>query len=81
MPNWENVLKCEIKYTKLHINATMQNIYKNIDIPEKHLVMLHWLFSFDYVDYNKLENSERGGNTRSPYLPAEKPASRSRCNG
>ena len=28
--------------------------------------------AFDYVDYNKLENSSRDGNTRPPYLPPEK---------
>ena len=28
---------------------------------------------FDCVDHNKLENSERDGNTRSPDLPLEKP--------
>ena len=27
--------------------------------------------AFDCVDHNKLENSERDGNTRSPYLPPE----------
>ena len=29
--------------------------------------------AFDCVDHNKLENSSRDGNTRSPYLPLEKP--------
>ena len=28
--------------------------------------------AFDCVDNNKLENSERDGNTRLPYLPPEK---------
>ena len=28
--------------------------------------------AFDSVDHNKLENSERDGNTRSPDLPLEK---------
>ena len=31
---------------------------------------------FDCVDHNKLENSERNGNTRPPYLPLEKPVCR-----
>ena len=35
---------------------------------------------FDCVDHNKLENSERDGNTRSPYLPLEKSVCRSRSN-
>ena len=36
--------------------------------------------AFDYVDHNKLENSERDGNTRPPDLPLEKPISRSGSN-
>ena len=35
---------------------------------------------FDYVDHNKLENSERDGNTRPPDLPPEKSVRRSRTN-
>ena len=36
--------------------------------------------AFDCVDYNKLENSERDGNTRPPDLPLEKSICRSRSN-
>ena len=36
--------------------------------------------AFDYVDHNKLENSERDGNTRPPDLPLEKPVCRSGSN-
>ena len=36
--------------------------------------------AFDCVDHNKLENSERGGNTRPPDLPPEKSVCRSRSN-
>ena len=36
--------------------------------------------AFDYVDHNKLENSERDGNTRPPDLPLEKSVCRSRSN-
>ena len=32
--------------------------------------------AFDSVDHNKLENSERDGNTRPPDLPLEKPMCR-----
>ena len=32
--------------------------------------------AFDYVDHNKLENSERDGNSRPPDLPPEKPVCR-----
>ena len=33
--------------------------------------------AFDCVDHNKLENSEKDGNTRPPDLPLEKPVCRS----
>ena len=36
--------------------------------------------AFDCVDYNKLENSERDGNTRPPDLPLEKSICRSGSN-
>ena len=36
--------------------------------------------AFDYVDQNKLENSERDGNSRPPDLPLEKPVCRSGSN-
>ena len=36
--------------------------------------------AFDCVDHNKLENSERDGNTKPPDLPFEKPVCRSGSN-
>ena len=36
--------------------------------------------AFDYVDHNKLENSEGDGNTRPPNLPLEKSVCRSGSN-
>ena len=36
--------------------------------------------AFDCVDHNKLENSERDGNTRPPDLPLEKSVFRSGSN-
>ena len=36
--------------------------------------------AFDCVDYNKLENSSRNGNTRPPDLPLEKPICRTGSN-
>ena len=36
--------------------------------------------AFDSMDHNKLENSERDGNTRPPDLPLEKPVCRSGSN-
>ena len=36
--------------------------------------------AFDFVDHNKLENSEKDGNTGLPDLPLEKPVCRSGSN-
>ena len=36
--------------------------------------------AFDCVDHNKLENSSRDGNTRTPDLPLEKSVCRSESN-
>ena len=36
--------------------------------------------AFDFVDHNKLENSERDGKNRPPDLPLEKPMCRSGSN-
>ena len=35
--------------------------------------LIDYAKAFDCVDHNKLENSERDGNTRPPDLPLEKP--------
>ena len=42
--------------------------------------LLNYAKAFDCVDHNKLENSERDGNTRPPDLPLEKPVCRSVSN-
>ena len=42
--------------------------------------LLTKLKSFDCVDHNKLENSEKDGNIRPPDLPPEKSVCRSRSN-
>ena len=41
---------------------------------------IDYVKAFDCVDHNKLENSERDGNTRSPDLPLEKSVCRSGSN-
>ena len=41
---------------------------------------LDYAKSFDCVDHDKLENSERDGNTRPPDLTLEKPVCRSGSN-
>ena len=38
---------------------------------------IDYVKAFDCVDHNKLENSERDGNTRPPDLPLEKPICKS----
>ena len=41
---------------------------------------IDYVKAFDCVDHNKLENSERDGNTRPPDLSLEKPVCRSGSN-
>ena len=41
---------------------------------------IDYVKALDCVDHNKLENSERDGNTRPPDLPLEKPICRSGSN-
>ena len=41
---------------------------------------IDYVKAFDCVDDNKLENSERDGNTRTPDLPPEKSVYKSRRN-
>ena len=45
-----------------------------------HFCFIDYAKAFDFVDHNKLENSERNGNTRPPDLPLEKPVCRSGSN-
>ena len=48
---------------------------KNIDF-----CFIDYAKAFDCVDHNKLEKSERDGNTRPPDVPLEKPICRSGSN-
>ena len=45
-----------------------------------YLCFIDYAKAFDCVDHNKLENSERHGNTRPLYLPPEKAVCRLRSN-
>ena len=47
---------------------------------QKNICFIDYAKAFDSVDHNKLENSERDGNTRSPDLPLEKSVCRSGSN-
>ena len=51
---------------------------KSKGVPEKNIYFcfIDYVKTFDCVDHNKLENSERNGNTRPPDLPLEKPVCR-----
>ena len=45
-----------------------------------YLCFIDYTKAIDCVDHNKLENSSRDGNTRSPDLPPEKSVRRSKSN-
>ena len=61
------------------------NIYWIIEKAQEFQKNIYFCFidyakAFDYEDHNKLENSEKDGNTRSPYLPPKKSVCRSGSN-
>ena len=56
-------------------------IEKGREFPKNiYFCFIDYAKDFDCVDPNKLENSERDGNTRPPNLPLEKPVCRSGSN-
>ena len=55
-------------------------IEKARESQKKNFCFLDYAKTFDCVDHNKLENSERDGNTKPPHLPLEKPVCRSGSN-
>ena len=57
------------------IIAKVREFQKNI-----YFCFIDYAKAFDCVDHNKLENSERDGNTRPPDLPIEKFVFRSGSN-
>ena len=59
----------------LWIMEKARELQKNI-----YFCFIDYAKAFDCVDHNKLENSERDGNTRPPDLPLEKPICRSGSN-
>ena len=66
----------EIKLpTSAGSSKKQQSSNKNI-----YFCFIDYAKAFDCVDHNKLENSERDGNTRTPDLPLEKPVCRSGSN-
>ena len=72
----EKTEEAEIKLpTSAESSKKQENSRKNI-----YFCFIDYAKAFDCVDYNKLENSSRDGNTRQPDLPLEKPVCRSRSN-
>ena len=59
----------------LWITEKAREFQKNI-----YFCFIEYAKAFDCVNHNKLENSERDGNTRPPDLPFEKPICRSGSN-
>ena len=61
--------------------ANIRWIIKKTREFQKNFCFIDYAKAFDCVDHKKtVENSERDGNTRSPYLPPEKSVCRSRSN-
>ena len=58
----------EIKLPTSAGSSQKQEFQKNI-----YFCFIDYAKAFDCVDHNKLENSEKDGNTRPPDLPLEKP--------
>ena len=65
----------EIKLPTFAGSLKKQEFKKNI-----YFCFIDYTKAFDCVDHNKLENSERDGNTRPPDLPLEKSVCRSGSN-
>ena len=65
----------EIKFPTSVASWKKPEFQKNI-----YFCFISYAKSFDCVDHNKLENSERDGNTRPPDLPPEKSVCRSGSN-
>ena len=65
----------EIKLPTSVGSSKKQEFQKNI-----YFCFIDYAKAFDCADHNKLENSERDGNTRPPDLPLEKSVCRSGSN-
>ena len=62
--------------------ANIHGIIKKAGELQKNIFFcfIDFVKAFDYMDHNKLENSERDGNTRPPDLLPEKSVYRPRSN-
>ena len=74
--NLEKAEEPEIKLpTSVGSQKKQENSRKNI-----YFCFIDYVKVFDCVAHNKLWEVLRDGNTRTPYLPPEKPVCRSRSN-
>ena len=71
----EKAKEPDIKLPTSAGSSKKQEFQKNI-----YFCFIDYAKAFDCVDHNKLENSERDGNTRPPDLPVEKSICRSGSN-
>ena len=64
---------------KLGTERQLHTLYikKAREFQKNNFCFIDYAKAFDFVDHNKLENSERDGNTRPPNLPLEKSVCRS----
>ena len=64
---------------KLGTERQLHTLYikKAREFQKNNFCFIDYAKAFDTVDHNKLENSERDGNTRPPDLPLEKSVCRS----
>ena len=67
----EPEIKANIRWIMEKAREFQKNIY---------FCFIDYAKAFDCVDHNKLENSERDGNTRAPDLPLEKSVCKSGSN-
>ena len=75
LTNIEKIIKISPVYNIHWIMEKAREFQKNI-----YFWFIDYAKAFDCVDHNKLENSERDGNTRPPDLPLEKFVCRSGSN-
>ena len=87
----QQYMNCELPYVQAGFGKgrgtrdQIASIHWNIEKAREFQKNIYFCFIdfakvFDCVDHNKLENSERDGNTRPPNLPLEKPVCRSGSN-
>ena len=73
--NLEKTEEPEIKLLTFDGSSKKQEFQKRI-----YFCFIDYAKAFDCVDYNKLKNSSRDGNTKPPNLPPEKSVCRSTSN-